>query len=374
MHDVLIIGGGVIGLSLAWDLAQHGQRVHLIEQGQPGREASWAGAGILPAAVRRTDRHPYEQLAGLASELHPRWAAELKAPTGIDNGYRRCGGLYLARTAGESAALAAWAQAQCDDGIEVERLTAEQLASIEPKLAIGVKRQNSAPGTKSCLLLPGEAQLRNPRHLQALTKACHLAGVTVTSRTAATHAVIAANEVAAIETSAGPLHARQYCFAAGAWSGPLLARLGVQTGIVPIRGQMVLFRSQRPLLSRIVTEGSRYLVPRDDGRLLAGSTEEEAGFDKGTTAAAIQELTQFALELVPALAEAEVERTWAGLRPGSFDGLPYLGRLPGFDNAFVAAGHFRSGLFLSPATAVVMSQLLRGEQPEIDLGPFRVGR
>src|SRR3954452_3104888 len=105
MHDVLIIGGGVIGLSLAWDLAKHGLKVHVIDQGELGREASWAGAGILPAAKRWAAQHPYEQLCGLASELHPQWAAELKAATGIDNGYRCCGGLHLARTPGEAAAL-----------------------------------------------------------------------------------------------------------------------------------------------------------------------------------------------------------------------------------------------------------------------------
>ena len=104
MHDVLIIGGGVIGLSLAWELAKHGRSVHVIDQGEPGREASWAGAGILPAASAAASEHPSEQLRGLAYELHPRWAAELQAATGIDTGYRRCGGLHLARTPGEAAA------------------------------------------------------------------------------------------------------------------------------------------------------------------------------------------------------------------------------------------------------------------------------
>jgi glycine oxidase len=136
----------------------------------------------------------------------------------------------------------------------------------------------------------------------------------------------------------------------------------------------VLFGCERPPITRIINEGSRYLVPRDDGHVLAGSTEEEVGFDKRTTDEAIFELTEFARGVLPALADAPIERTWAGLRPGSFDGLPYLGRLPGLKNAFVAAGHFRTGLFLSPATAVVMSQLLRGQPPDIDLAAFRVGR
>src|SRR5262245_51443422 len=127
MDDVLIVGGGVIGLSLAWELARHGQSVRVIDRGVPGREASWAGAGILPPANRATAIHPYDQLCGLSSELHPEWAKELKSITGIDTGYRRCGGLYLARTLGESAALAAWAADQRALGLRVEQLGADEL-------------------------------------------------------------------------------------------------------------------------------------------------------------------------------------------------------------------------------------------------------
>ncbi len=386
MHDVLIIGGGVIGLSLAWELARRGKSVHVIDRGEPGREASWAGAGILPAAVRRSDRHPYEQLAGLASELHPAWAERLRAASSIDTGYRRCGGLHLALAPGEAAALAAWAALQQEEGIEVECVTAEQLAELEPGLAgthyrpTTSKRDSvlstpySVPSTRACYSVPHEAQLRNPRHLQALEVACRQAGATITPNCAASEIAVAANRIAAIQSAAGPLRAGQYCFTSGAWTGPLLAKLGIATGIVPIRGQMVLFRCPQPPVRRIINAGSRYLVPRDDGHLLAGSTEEEAGFDKRTTDEAIADLAAFARGLIPALAEAPIERTWAGLRPGSFDGLPYLSPLPGLANAYIAAGHFRSGLFLSPATAVVMAQLMCGETPEINLAPFRVGR
>jgi len=383
MDDVLIIGGGVIGLSLAWDLARHGQRVRVIDQGEPGREASWAGAGILPPAVLRPNDHPAEQLRGLACRLHSEWAAELRGLTGFDNGYRRCGGIYLARKPGEAATLSAWMETLRAEGIEASRLSIEELDEIEPGLSLGradrlsVSKPNrteySVPSTLA-LVLPGESQLRNPRHLKALMAACQQCSVTITPNVIATGFKIAGNELSEIQTPNGTLRAQQFCFTAGAWTGQILNRLGMATGILPIRGQIVLFRCAKPPITRIVNEGSRYLVPRDDGRVLAGSTEEETGFDKRTTDVAVAELTKFARGLVPALDDAEIERTWAGIRPGSFDGLPYLGRLPGLKNAFVAAGHFRTGLYLSPATAVVMSELMRGEKPQIDLGPFRVGR
>jgi glycine oxidase len=306
----------------------------------------------------------------LACELHPQWAIELKERTCIDTGYRRCGGLYLASSPGEAAALAAWAGTLLEEKIEVVRLSDAELGELEPGLRPSPGAEHSFLGNQ--YLLPGESQLRNPRHLKALLAACKGAGVTITPNLPAF--VVRSGDSVELRTSGDQLQARQYCFTAGSWTGQLLQRLNVSTGILPIRGQMVQFRCERPPISRIVNIGSRYLVPREDGYLLAGSTEEEVGFNKQTTDEAIRELIAFARELLPALREARIERTWAGLRPGSFDGLPYLDSLPGLKNAFVAAGHFRTGLYLSPATAVVMSQLMLGEQPQIDLSPFRVGR
>src|SRR5437773_10447342 len=153
MHDVLVIGGVVIGLSLAWDLAKHGRAVHIIDLAAPGREASWAGAGILPAAKRHAWQHPYDQLRGLAAELHPQWAAELKATTEIDTCYRRCGGLHLARTAGEAAALAAWASMMVEEGVESRRLTTHELSTVEPGLiSQSMPEENKALSTQYSVL------------------------------------------------------------------------------------------------------------------------------------------------------------------------------------------------------------------------------
>lgn len=370
LPDVLIVGGGAIGLSLAYELAQQGARATVVERGQPGREASWAGAGILPPARRRPQDIPWLQLAGLSNEVHARWHHQLREETGIDTGYRRCGGLYVARTAAESTAmqlqLAFWQELD----IPFETLSRAAWERLEPAMA--------APAVEAdwqdVWLAADEAQVRNPRHLRALIAACQARGVEIRSGVAVEDVVVRDGHVAHLATSAGELVAGAFCVAAGAWSKTLLARCGVSVPLRPMRGQMVLLHCGQRILSRIINDGPRYVVPRDDGRVLVGSTEEDVGFDCRTTAEATHDLLQMALELAPGLRGAALERTWAGLRPFVPQGYPFLGRLPGLDNAFVACGHFRSGLQLSTGTAVLMAQLLCGRTPEISLEPFQPGR
>jgi glycine oxidase len=365
--DCLIVGGGVIGLSLAWELARQKLQVTVIDQGQTGREASWAGAGILPPVNPAAARDPYDHLRGLSYDLHPRWAAELGEMTGIDTGYRRCGGLYLARTSGEAAALAGWASVAADEQIGIERVTPAELAQLEP----AIRTDGRLRGIYN---VPSEAQLRNPRHLKALRSACEIAGVSLLPEVCAKDLVLDGERVVGLETSAGRMHAGNFCLTAGAWTGNLLARMGVRCDVLPMRGQMLLLRCAERPFRRVLNEGSRYMVPRDDGLVLVGSTEEEVGFDKSTTEEGLADLRRFADDLVPILRDARLERSWAGLRPASFDGLPYMGQLPGLSNAYVAAGHFRSGLYLSPGTAVVMRQRICGQSTDVDLRPFRIGR
>ena len=368
MMDCLIIGGGVIGLSLARELARQGQQVQVIDRQEPGREASWAGAGMLPPALFREGDPPLDQLAGLSHALHPHWAAELLDETGVDTGFRRTGALYVARDDAGLTQLQADRHQWQRRGVRVEAIDRVALADIEPALATAEQ-----PPLAACLL-PDEHQLRNPRHVKALVASCQRLGVTITPGVAAEDFRVQQGRVQAVITVEGEIAAGAVCLAAGAWSGLVARRCGIELPVRPVRGQMVLFRAPRPVLRHIVNLGSRYLVPRDEGLILAGSTEEEAGFECHTTAEGIAGLVELARSLVPALREATVERTWAGLRPGNADGLPYLGRLPDLENAFVAAGHFRSGLHLSPGTAVVMSQLIVGQPPQIDLTPFRADR
>ncbi len=366
MSDCLIVGGGVIGLSLAYELAGHGVRVRVIDAGQPAREASWAGAGILPPASASVD-DPLEQLTALSNDLHRQWSDELRSSVGIDNGFRRCGAVYLARDGAGALALDAYSRLAAARRIVAQRLSRDELAAIEPGL-------EPSGSELTAYFVPDECQVRNPRHLKALLVGCAMRGVEVTSGAAAEDFEIVGRRVRSVRTGMGSFAADRVCLTTGAWTSARAQRLGVGVSVRPVRGQMVLFAPTRPVLGRIVNEGNRYLVPRPEGRVLCGSTEEDVGFDRGTTAGAIGGLLQFALGLAPELGQAEIEHTWAGLRPSTADGLPYLGRTGHLENVFVAAGHFRSGLQLSTGTAIVMSQLIRGQRPQIDLTKFSPDR
>jgi glycine oxidase len=365
MFDCLIIGGGVIGLSLAYELAAKSRRVCVIDRDRPGRAASWAGAGMLPpASPVSTD--PVEQLGQLSNELHPIWAKQLLEETGIDTGYRQSGAIYLARSETAAADLRARAERSNRLGITFDALSATDITSLEPSL--------EAAQVLAAFHVPGESQLRNPHHLQALEAACLRRGVQIVPNATAMNFEVRGEWIESLQTSAGAFCAEQFCITTGAWTANIAAKIGVTLSIKPIRGQIALLRTPQQILKRIINEGPRYLVPRDDGRVLVGSTMEDVGFDTSTTPEAIEGLVQFARSLSPALSDAELEVAWSGLRPASVDGNPYLGRPAGLKNCVIAAGHTRSGLHLSTGTAVVMARLLNGEDPGLELTPFRLDR
>ena len=369
--DVLIVGGGVMGLSLAWELAQHQAEVCLVDRGPIGKEASWAGAGMIPPGTDRAHWQtatPWEQLEGLSDELHERWHESLLERTGIDNEYRRCGSLLLAYSAREAEALEARITRWNQLGIAWEPVDAFARSNIEPMLA------GSADRIVCAYHLAAEAQIRNPRHLNALVVACEQAGVDLRPNVAVQEFDTAGQRVARAVTSAGSLEASHYCLTAGSWSGQLATSLGLDLPVHPIRGQIVLLKGRPGLVKRNINVGSRYVVPRRDGRILIGSTQEDVGFVKETTADAVRELLQFAKSVAPELANLPIESQWAGLRPATADGLPYLGRHPQLENGWIATGHFRAGLQLSTATAVVIRAMMLAQEPLIDVASLGVTR
>ncbi len=358
--DIAIIGGGIIGLTTAYYLAQEGQRVVVLDKGDLGHEASWAGAGIIPASDPANAHTPLERFRGGSAAMFPALSQELLERTGIDNGYRKCGGLEFI-SATENGHAGEWHS----DMSPGQRLGRAELAQLEPALAASLA---------DAFHLPEMAQVRNPRHLRALQTACQTMGVALKPRCAVHSLQRTGKRITAMQTQDGPVVAGAYLLTAGAWTDTLANGVGWRPGIHPVRGQMVLLYAPTLSLRHIVLWGAQYLVPRGDGFLLVGSTEENAGFEKRNTAGAVEELLALACRVVPELSQAAVVRCWSGLRPGSHDGLPFLGRVAGFDNLFVAAGHFRSGISLSPGTGQVMKDLLMGEQPTLPLEPFRPDR
>ena len=356
LPDVLVLGGGIIGLTSAYLLAKAGLRVEVIDRQDFGREASWAGAGILPPFGNPAGaRTPIDALRANSVAGFAAFSAELP----FENGYRVTGGIEVLHP--DSAyCLPLW---------DAEEIKYE-------RIDIGEWERPEAAAGSPVYSLPGFAQVRNPWHIRALIAACATAGVALTPGCHLKEWKLAHGNVEGVSDSTGRVHqAGQYLIAGGAWAEQWLSPLGCVLGIHPVRGQIVLYHPVKPLLNRVIVDGKRYLVPRGDGRILVGSTEEpEAGFAKATTPAGEEDLCRFAEGWIPALASAEIEQTWAGLRPTSADGLPAIGSVPGFDNVFAAVGHGRAGIQLSLGTARLVLDHLTGRPLPKYAGAFRLDR
>lgn len=346
--DVLIVGGGIVGLSTAYELAGYGLAVTLLERGEIGREASWAGGGILPPASWYVDHPALDAFAIDADSVHAELSQQLLAETGIDDEYTRCGALY--QQTPENAAVLA--------------------ATFDRWRSLGVEVQTDGPAH----FVPAEAQVRNPRRLRALAVACARRNVRlVTDSPVVGFDTAAGGVVRAVRTVGETYACDAMCLCAGAWT-PELATIGCSRAPgAPVRGQMLLVRPQKRL-ERIVHRYPYYAVPRRDGLVLIGATVEAAGFEKQTTAAGLVELQRAAGQIDPALADAALVRHWAGLRPASADALPQIGRLPGYENAWVASGHHRSGLQLAPPTARLVGAMIRGVPCDLPAAPFDPAR
>lgn len=373
--DCCIIGGGVVGLSIARELAGRGVAVRVLARDTERSTASWAAAGIFPPAPRHARETPGEALTGWSDELHRQWSRELLEETGIDNGLATCGGLHLAGDDARLSALEAMAISWRSRNARCEMLAAASVPDVEPGLGDAVRQGVIVGG----MFLPDESQIRPPRHLDAVRRSCQNRGVEISDGATVTAIPVADDRIEGVEvtTAAGvreTVRADAYCLAAGAWSGGLAAQLNLQFETRPVRGQIALLRFPRPVLSRVINMGVDYLLPRADGRLLVGSTLEDAGFDGSTTAEAIDRLRKVAANLLGDISSASLEHAWAGLRPGSVDGLPSIGRLPECRNGFIATGHFRAGLHQATGTAVLIADLITGKQPRIELAAFAPDR
>lgn len=349
--DVAVLGGGPIGLAVAWRAAQRGLRVALADP-RPGGGAAWAAAGMLAPV---TEIHPGEEPL-LALNLRsagawPAFAEELHAATGLPLGYRTDGTLTVARDRDDLEWLDDLRTLQESQGLAVERLSGRECREREPALA---------PGTRGGLLAPGDHQVDSRLLTAALLRACALAGVTVREQEAGLRVVDGRAEGLRLADGT-EIAAERVVIAAGAWS----ARVpGVPQGLLPVRpvkGQIVYLRSPaaQPLASRNIRGVEVYLAPRADGRVAVGATMEERGFDDAPTAGAVHELLRAARELLPGVDELAFEEVVVGWRPATPDNAPLLGAT-GMDGLLAATGHHRNGILLTPATAEALADCLAG--------------
>lgn len=360
MPECLVIGGGVNGLLAAGELAAAGLRVRLLERGAVGRESSWAGGGILSPLYPWRYPDAVTELARWSQGAYPELVERLGRDGGIDPEWIRSGMLML--DVDDSAEARAWASRF---GYRVDELVGDALRQCEP--ALGGARGPA-------LWMAGVAQVRNPRLVQAARNSLARQGVVIEEESEVVGLLEREGRIAGVSTARGEIGADIVVVAAGAWSGRLLAGLGAEPDIQPVRGQMLLFRGAPGVVSRIILEPGHYIIPRRDGRVLVGSTMEYVGFDAGTTAAARAELLEVAFRLVPALRDFELERHWAGLRPGSPDGTPYIGEHPLVAGLFINSGHFRNGVVMAPASARLLADLVVGRTPILDPAPYAMRR
>lgn len=355
-----IIGGGIIGLLCARELRMAGKSVVVIDRQTVGQESSWAGGGILSPLYPWRYPEPVSALARWSQAYFPELAHNLTASTGIDPEWTPSGLLLFGVEDGEKAA--AWATAQ---GTMLETLDRASVQRIEPLVS---GELNSA------LWMSQVAQIRNPRLLAALCAELRQLGVEFHENVHITGFNHQYGHLTGIHTTDGDITSNRCLLATGAWSAGLLADTGLVLPIKPIKGQMLLLSAQNIPLKRLILKDNHYLIPRRDGRILVGSTLEDTGYEKSTSDSARDELLHAAVEMVPTIKESHIERQWAGLRPGSPDGIPYIGEHPGISGLFVCTGHFRNGIVLGPASARLAADLMLGREPEFDLGQFRLVR
>ena len=348
--DVVIVGGGVIGLSIARQLALRGlRRVTVIERGVFGKEASWAAGGILAPQVEADRPDAFFELARASRDLYPAFARALQDETGIDVHLDQTGTLYVGFTVDDEREMRRRFDWQTRAGLCVEWLSGEDARRLEPNLSAHVR---------CALRFPDDWQVDNRKLIQALVVSNEKLGVQLITNCEIRSVRIENGRVTGIESETTSIAAATVVIAAGAWISEIKTSEpnSSTVQIEPVRGQMLCFQTE-PVFARHVIYSSRgYLVPRRDGRLLAGSTSERVGFDKRVTEEGAVSIKSMAFEIAPGLESAAIVDSWAGFRPHAPDDLPVLGPASDIDGLFYATGHYRNGILLAPITAEIIAE------------------
>jgi len=359
--DVAIVGAGVIGACIAETLVRSSRlRIALLDRGTPGCEASNAAAGVLAVGSGRARQGVLLELRRLSGAMFPELVERLQQETGIALGYRRDGLISLAFSAAEAAALEELVRHRTAQGFRCEMLAAADLLRLEPAVN---------PSVRGGTLFPDDRAIHNERFVDALIVAAQQRGVELYPHTPV-RSLLRSDGAVKLELYQGSLEAAVVIVAAGAWSPQLLAPSGVKVPVRPARGEMLAVRPTRWKLTHTLAAGDGYLVPRDGGEVLIGSTTAFDGFEKHVTADGLATLRARAASMVPRIDAAAELRSWAGLRPCSTIRRPIIAALPGWENVILATGHHRNGILLAPITARLVSELVLGLRPSVPMRPF----
>jgi len=361
-HEIVIVGGGVIGLSIARALALRGFKdICLIERSSLGAESSFAAGGMLAPQAEADSRDALFDLLIKSRDLYPNFAAELREETGVDIELDTTGTLYLAVTEHDHDEIEKRYEWQRDAGLPVDKLTPEDARLFEPCIA---------PDIRGALRFPGDIQVENRRLLSALANSVLQLDVQLMSAVNVEGLESRSGRITGVQTSQGLIQCPTLILAAGAWTSFIDPSVKVE----PIKGQMVCLSAKPQLTRHVIYSPRGYVVPRQDGRLLAGSTSERAGFAKDVTAGGIHTILKNAQEISPAISALPIADMWAGLRPRAADGLPVLGPCGEIAGLIHATGHYRNGILLTPVTAELIAKtVVEGVVPE-ELSAFSPDR
>ncbi len=363
---IVVVGGGIIGCLTACFLKQRGAGVVVLERGTTGQEASWAGAGILCPIHPWLYPDSFSHLMDASLAMYPNFRAQLEADTGISIEWRKSGLLvpfFDDDKCNHWQPALDWSKRF---NWNIEQLDTAQTCQLEPTLS---------PQVTKSLLWADVAQLRNPRLLQAVRVWMQKLGVELHEHAEVTSLSSTQGVVTAVQCADGKkVSADQVLLASGSWSGELAEQLGFALPIKPVKGQIVLLKGAAGLMKSIVKHDDAYFVPRADGRILVGASMEFVGFERGNTEQVSDQLMASMQKIAPGLKDLEMEHQWMGFRPGSPDGLPYLGDVPNMKGLWVASGHYRNGVGLAPITAEIMSRKILGEEVALDMSDFSVDR
>ncbi len=349
--DVLIIGGGIIGLALARQLRRKGiQNITILEKNPTcGMEASNAAAGMLAPQAETDKIDCFFNFCRESRDLYPNFAAELFEETGVDIELDRNGTLYAAFTEHDSAEIRKRFEWQKKAGLNVEFLSAEETRKAEPFIS---------PDVREALYFPNDWQVENRKLLSALRRFAELNQIKIVESTEVKSLPTENGKITGAKTETENFFAEKVILTTGAWTS--LIKLGENGSffvkVKPIRGQMLSFQTAKRLFTKVIYSPRGYLVPRVDGRILVGATVEDVGFDKNVTANGVEFLRENAMEIAPGLVNLKISESWAGLRPFAADGLPILGGFPEIENFFIATAHYRNGILLAPLTAKILAE------------------